>query len=818
MKMFKNTEKFDINNFVTPDASYSPVYVWVWNDICSCDIIDQQLVEMQNLGIRAFYILPEPKAFRPDSMPTNLEPDYLTEEFFELCAYAIEKGKSLGMNCWIYDEGGWPSGCACGKVLWDHPEYARQTLECYERYFSAGEVYKKSNTDVLATFINDKEIIEDGYKFFEDCVVTEYVAEKEVNGNYPDLLNKNATDYFIDITHEKYASAMKNALGEAVTAVFTDEPKAPAGAFNNELAERYEAMYGESILSHLPLIAERVAPTEENVYILHRWYDLCSRMFCDNFMLPCKKWANAHGMAFTGHMDKDHDPLGCMDGGGNFNLMRVLRCFDIPGIDIIWRQLYPKNRITSIDEMNAYNGFFPRYASSAAAQNGTKLAMSEIFGVAGPGLTYDIMRYTVGYQAVRGINVFNPFNFPLGRKGQLLAQELPIFTENQIYYSCFGQFNRYTERLSYISSLGERVCETALYYPVCDFQGGLKAEPVAKEFDALGRTLEDMLIDFDIVDGDVIQSASGLDKGFVRIGNAEYRNIIIPEGAYIPPETQKALNKFIKCGGRVLNNLQELTPVIQVEGEGLRAMHRKTKNGDIFCLFRESGRTGEYSIHLPSSKGYLLDLENGKLQFLETDAQILHLSLAIGETAVVLLTDETFDAELKKHFIDKFRIINDFLFCKDIELSCDENGFAKTKHTDNAIPIQLGDWSCLIGEGYSGSGVYETTFTLPTEKVGKEGEIDLGEVHFTASVYLNDQFIGTALMPPYRLTIPADVLDKENKLKIVVTNTSANWYIHTDYFDKWKQAELSPYFAAELEFAKESVSGGLYGPVEIFTE
>lgn len=811
-------DSFDIEKFKNPDASYSPVYVWVWNDVCNKEIINNQLAEMKNLGIRAFYILPEPKGFRPDSMPTNLEPDYLTDEFFELCSYAIEKGKALGMICWIYDEGGWPSGSACGKVLKDHPEYSRQTLEYYEKNVSAGDIYKKTRSDILATFLNDTEIIEEGYIFSEDSVITEYVAEKELNGNYPDLLNKSATDYFINITHEKYASAMKGALGEAVTAVFTDEPKAPAGAFNNELKEKYEEIHGESILPYLPLIAEKVAPTEENVYILHRWYDLCSQVFCENYLLICKEWANKNGIAFTGHLDKDHDPLGCMDGGGNFNLMRALRCFDIPGIDIIWRQLYPENRVTNIDDMNAYNGFFPRYASSAAAQNGTKLAMSEIFGVAGAGLTYDIMRYTVGYQAVRGINVFNPFNFPLGRKGHLLAQELPVFTENQIYYSCLGQFNRYTERLSYISSLGERVCETALYYPVSDFQGGLNAESVAKEFDNLGRALEDMLVDFDIVDDDVFRSASDLEKGFVHIGNAKYRNIIIPDGVCIPPETQKALNLFIECGGRVLNNLQGLTPVIKARGEGLRAMHRKIENGEIFCLFRESGETGEYSINLSSSKGYLLDLENGKLQRLEADNKILNLSLAVGETAVVLLTDEVLDAEPKKKFNNKFHIKNDFQFYKDIELSCDENGFKKIKHSDNSTPIQLGDWSYLIGEAYSGSGVYEAPFTLPTEMVGKTGEFDLGEVHFTASVYLNNKFIGTSLMPPYRLTIPAGALDKENKLKIVVTNTSANWYVNTDYFDRWKKEELSPYFETETEFAKESVSGGLYGPVEIFTE
>ncbi|MBE6749108.1 MAG: hypothetical protein E7557_07765 [Ruminococcaceae bacterium] len=813
----KSNNKFDINNFIFPDASYAPVYVWVWNDICTRDIIDEQLSEMQALGIRAFYILPEPKEFRPDSMPTSLTPDYLSQEYFELCKYATEKAKVLGMQCWIYDEGGWPSGSACGKVVKEHPEYARQVLEIYERNFSAGDVYKKSSPDVLTAFLQDKEIIEEGYKFFADSVVTEYIVEKE-DSDYPDLLNKDATEYFIKITHEKYARAMKNALGKTVTAVFTDEPKASLRAFNKELAEKYEAIYGESILPYLPLIARRVAATEENIHILYRWYDLCSRMFCDNFLLTCKKWANEHGLAFTGHMDKDHEPLGCINGGGNFNLMRALRCFDIPGVDVIWRQLYPENKTTTKDDLNSYNGFFPRYASSAAAQNGTKLAMSEIFGVAGPGLTYDIMRYTVGYQAVRGINIFNPFNFPLGRKGALLAQELPIFTESQMYCRNLNEFNRYIERLSYISTLGERVCKTGLYYPACDFQGGLKADIIAKEFDTLGRTLEDMIVDFHIVDDDVIQAAEVRDDGCICIGSAVYRNIIIPENAYIPPETQKVLELFTKGGGRVSHSLAELTPVIEIEGTGLRAMHRKTENADIFCLFRESGENGDYQIHLPSSSGYLLDLVNGALQKFDAENSILKLSLAIGETAVILLTDEILSAENKKEYFEKFDISNKFLFHKELELTCNENGFSNIKHSDKATPIALGDWAYLIGSAYSGSGVYETTFTLPTKKVGKAGEIDLGDVHFTAEVFLNDQPLGTALMPPYRLKIPEGVLLENNKLKIVVTNTSANWYIHTDYFDKWKTEELSPYFDGEKDFAKDFVSGGLYGPVTVYTE
>ncbi len=752
----KNNDKFELNKFLVPEALCAPVYIWVWNDICSREIIDKGLDEMQKLGIRAFYILPEPKEFRPDSMPTNLSPEYLSSEYFELCAYAIDKGTALGMICWIYDEGGWPSGSACGKVTEDHPEYS-------------------------------------------------------LGGSYPDLLNKNATEYFIEITHKKYASATRN-----FTAVFTDEPKAPLNPFNEELADKYEKAYGASVLTYLPLIENKENPTEENVHILHRWYDLCSRTFCENYLLPCKKWANENGFLFTGHLDKDHSPDGCMNGGGNFNLMRALRCFDIPGIDVIWRQLYPENLLSSRDEMNGYNGFFPRYASSAAAQNGTRLSMTESFGVAGPGLTYDIMRFTVGYQAVRGVNIFNLFNFPLGRKGQFLAQELPIFTESQPYFKYLKLFNCYMERLSYISSLGEHICDTALYYPVSDFQGRLNSKAVAESFDKLGRALEDMTVDFDIVDDDVIV-ASEKEGGYIRMGKAAYRHIIIPERAFIPEKTQLALQEFTKNGGKVSYNIHGAVPVIKVEAKGLRAMHRKADNADIYCLFRENGENSEYKICLPSEKCYILNLENGKLKHLETENGILNLSIAVGETVVIMLTEESLEAENKEEVGADALILNDFSFRKDTELICDEAGFGNISHYEDAVSVKLGDWSDIVGNDYSGSGIYEAEFTLSDEKIGVQGKISLGAVHFAAEVYINDCFIGAALTSPYTLEIPEGILKNNNTLKVLVSNTSANLYIHTDYFRRWKTEELSPYFEPELKYSEEFVSGGLFGPVVIYT-
>lgn len=815
----KTDNKFQISKFLSPDVSRAPVYNWVWNDVCTRERIDAQLDEMQALGIRAFCIIPEPREFRPDSMPTKLEPDYLSPEYFALCAYAIEKGGLRGMRCWIYDEGGWPSGGACGKVLQDHPECARQVLQAKERTVLAGDRYQRSSPEVLAAFWQDKEMIADGYRFETDGTVTEYTISQEIFGSadFPDLLSEDATRYFIEITHQGYAAAMPSALGQTVTALFTDEPKAPAKAFRRELAEQYEARYGESILPYLPLLAGRAEPTAETVPILQRWYDLCSRMLCEHYLLPCKRWANEHGLAFTGHMDVDHSPLGCIRGGANFHLMRALRCMDLPGIDVIWRQIYPEDRVSDRDELNAYNGFFPRYAASAAAQNGTNRAMAEIFGVAGPGLTYDIMRYTVGYLAVRGVSVFNIFNFPLGRKDALLAQELPVFTQNQIYHRYFRQFNPYMERLSYISSIGKRICETGLYYPIRNFVGGTQADAAAAAFDILGRALEEQIVDFDIVDDDVLQAATGADSGCLRIGSAVYRHIILPENADLPPETKEILQRFTAAGGKVSHKLCGLRPVLPVEGSGLRAMHRRAENGEIFCLFREGGKDGTYRIHLPAESGYLLDLAGGAPQRFRAENGILELTLAVGETAVILLGSDAFAAEANPEFSRSIPLSGEFCFRKELSLTADENGWKTVAHADRAVSVCLGDWAGTVGEAYSGSCIYEKTFSLPTGLQGKAGAIDLGDVRFAAEVSLNGISLGSVLAPPYRLRIPAGLLAAENHLEIRVTNTPANWYVHTDYFDQWTASELSPYFAGELEYAKDSVSGGLYGPVTLYT-
>src|SRR5690606_18379914 len=44
-------------------------------------------------------------------------------------------------------------------------------------------------------------------------------------GGLPDSLNPKATQYFIELTHEKYKKYVGHMFGKEIKAIFTDEPK-----------------------------------------------------------------------------------------------------------------------------------------------------------------------------------------------------------------------------------------------------------------------------------------------------------------------------------------------------------------------------------------------------------------------------------------------------------------------------------------------------------------------------------------------------------------------------------------------------------------
>ena len=107
---------FSQKKFRNPENIHSPAYFWMWNAKLEPAMLNAQLDDMLAHGMRSICIHPFPADFRPNrGFDSSMSPDYLTEDYFRVFSNVVDHAASLGMNVWLYDEGGWPSGGACGR-------------------------------------------------------------------------------------------------------------------------------------------------------------------------------------------------------------------------------------------------------------------------------------------------------------------------------------------------------------------------------------------------------------------------------------------------------------------------------------------------------------------------------------------------------------------------------------------------------------------------------------------------------------------------------------------------------------------------------
>jgi hypothetical protein len=134
---------------------------------------------------------------------------------------------------------------------------------------------------------------------------------------------------------------------------------------------------------------------------------------------------------------------------------------------------------------------------------------------------------------------------------------------------------------------------------------------------------------------------------------------------------------------------------------------------------------------------------------------------------------------------------------------------------DRATPLV--SWSDLGMPGYSGAGRYRIQFRN-TFAAGTPMKIDLGEVRYSAHVWVNGFDLGVRAWRPFRWDITADLKPGNNTIEVEVRNTAANElsgdaaHLADVQAKGWLQGS---YFSTYSKFDAEMVPSGLMGPVRI---
>src|SRR5215467_2885272 len=527
-------QDFDPALFRQPPVDFYPSVFWNWNDQMTPQRIREQLKDLADHELPALCILPMPRDFRPDTTGNRLDVDYLSSEYFSRYKLAMDEASRLGMKAWLYDEGGWPSGSATGRVVKSDPNLAAQTLVVERRVLGPGEKPATPPGAVAA--------------FLENGTTLTIVRIRRSDFQ-SDHLNSAATQRFIDLTHEGYRRFMPEYLGSMFKWAFTDEPAATYFVpgermpWTGELPRIFREQKGYDLIKSLPLLLSNPPPqTPEAKRARIDFFDVWSRLFQQAYLFPIRDWCRRYGLLSGGHFGGDDETMGsALYGYGH--ILRAMRGMDLLGVDTIWRQLFPGQR----------NHHFPRYAGSVARQEGRNLALTESFCVYGNGLTLAEMKWLVDYQYVRGCNIMVMGNYPAGSAGNLMSGERPHFGPVNPLWQHQPIFQDYTARLGYVMSLGIGAAETALYFPVRDFWAAAPAQstPEAQANDDAVLELESHQVDFDFADDDLLRPEN-VSGGVLHIGKMSYRTLVITQTRMMPDHTAAALARFVRTGGTLV--------------------------------------------------------------------------------------------------------------------------------------------------------------------------------------------------------------------------------------------------------------------------
>lgn len=210
-----------------------PVPFWSWNDKLEPDELRRQIGAMQDAGMGGFFM----------HARGGLETEYLSEDWFCAVEASVDEAKKRGMQAWCYDENGWPSGFAGGKLL-ENPENWAHYLR-FERKtdFDAAAlgVYTLENGHIRRITGAANGISE--YLCVYDCQ----------NSSTVDILDPRITDAFLALTHEKYFERFGAEFGKGIAGFFTDEPQyfRYETAYTPMLLTEYKKAYGADILDLL---------------------------------------------------------------------------------------------------------------------------------------------------------------------------------------------------------------------------------------------------------------------------------------------------------------------------------------------------------------------------------------------------------------------------------------------------------------------------------------------------------------------------------------------------------------------------------------
>jgi len=567
--------------FADPPSEYRSAPLWDWNDKITEEGIDFLMKEFKSAGIGGVFVHPRP----------GLITEYLSEEWFHLFDYTVQKGKELDMKVWIYDENSYPSGFAGGHVPAQMPDsyqhgagLSMEVMETLKIEMSdtIEVILKKSGEEFVDITDNaGKETGKQGkYYVFRRT----YPAKSQWYGGftYVDLLYPGVTEKFLELTMTKGYEKKNHAdFGSTLPGIFTDEPNLEAAMphgtimrWTPDLWKAFEIKWGYDLRTHLPSLVEE---TGEWKTVRHNYYSLLLELFIDRWAKPWNKYCDEKGLTWTGHYWEHGWP----EPTHGFDEAAFYIRHQMPGVDMLG------NRLDTAGLGGQFgNDRAVRELHSAANQAGHSRTLSETYGGGGWEMNFETQKRLVDWQCVLGVNFVNQHLSYYSINGVRKFDYPPSFSYHQPWWNHYHILGDYIGRICLAMSSGQQINHTLviqpntsawMYFSRKDKNPAITS--IRNDFKNFIYRLEQHHIEYDLGSEYVINELGDTKNGNLIVGQRAYDLVVIPaEMENLDRTTLNLLNEYLEKGGKVLSFTTEIHRVNGNESDEVQTMIRKFPN------------------------------------------------------------------------------------------------------------------------------------------------------------------------------------------------------------------------------------------------
>ncbi len=525
----------------------------------------------------------------------------LDERWWADMDIVMEEARKRNMKVWMTDDITVPSGKAGWAIRDKFPELRRKSVAMetidmvgpqvgagyfLEPFLQEGETvlgviaYRMEGTEENCSYkdpVNLTDHLQNGVLFWDVpagfwrmfLIVNTQVRRGPHDQDYCDFLNPESCQKMIEYVHEPHYQRYKEYVGNTWEGFFTDETLfghpgngpydfcekvgqegriLPWKADLPEQIAREEGWTAEETLFALPGLWRDIGGKSR--VIRHRYMDIVTRDYSENFVKLLGQWCAEHGLLHTGHNLEDmnaHMRLGV----GTGHLFRSQQWQHTSGFDLVLQQLKVGNRIFNQVGTNSAKYQDPGFYLYTVGRLGASIGhlyphmqgrvMCENGGAGGWSEGLSTRKYMLDAMMVAGGNMVVPAVFDPLRNNNHIPPFVYDHGQNP-QYPFQKPLMEYVNRLCHVMSGGVHRANALVYYPAeGDWCGDIELMQHAVTPLAFAHVDYDFA-SFDLLEGETLSIVDGK----IRINQERFDALVVPCCDFLPEKILKRFDELAK--------------------------------------------------------------------------------------------------------------------------------------------------------------------------------------------------------------------------------------------------------------------------------